>query len=484
MVVMARLSDHPTQGGQVIDWTPSLATTDAMAVAPPTGVIPSMMQAAHLALAKSKNRDGYTDSSWLCVAFELPAPFDVDAWTRTINFWLGRHGGMRNWFTADGDSEDMPIERHELAPEDVTFEPRYLPDEVTAEGMLDHVRQQMDVWAVPLGRLGYTFTAVVGDEKTIIYFGADHSYTDGVSVLLSLWELSTIYDCERSGTTPELPAVGSYPDYCVEERERADGFTAESKGVQDWLYFLMRGGDLPRFPVDLGMIPGTKVPLVPIYQELLSAELNDGYEIAVKDLGGTYAGGLYAACAMAAHEMAAATSYRCLNPVHSRWSDEWVAAMGWFINLVPLHVDIEPDDTFGSLARRTRQEFRDTKAAGDVPTLRVAEILAEYMNFDADSSDRPPIMSYLDGTMIPGHERWLEQNFWGLTGAGDDDDVYVWMMRMPASTYVTASCPDTPQAVHAVTSYFARVAAIVAEVARTGGDVPMGPAAILQPPVA
>jgi hypothetical protein len=36
--------------------------------------------------------------------------------------------------------------------------------------------------------------------------------------------------------------------------------------------------------------------------------------------------------------------------------------------------------------------------------------------------------------------------------------------------------------VHAVTSYFARVAEIVQEVARTGGDVAMGPAAILQPP--
>ena len=40
MVVMARLSDHPTQGGQVVDWTPSQATLDAMAVAQPTGVIP------------------------------------------------------------------------------------------------------------------------------------------------------------------------------------------------------------------------------------------------------------------------------------------------------------------------------------------------------------------------------------------------------------------------------------------------------------
>jgi hypothetical protein len=480
---MARLSDHPTQGGRVIDWTPNQATLDAMAVAPPTGVAPSMMQAAHLDLAKSKSREGYTDSSWLCVAFELPGPFDVDAWTRTIDFWLGRHGGMRNWFTADGDSEDTPLERHELRPDQIAFEPTFLPDEVTAAGMLDHVRELMDIWAVPLGRLGYTFTAVVGDEKTIVYFGADHSYTDGVSCLFTMWELTTIYDCQRAGTTPDLPEVGSYPDYCVEERERADSFDINSEGVQDCLYFLLRGGgELPSFPLDLGMTPGVKVPLVPVYQELLGKDQIHDYETAVKDMEGTYAGGLYAACAMAAHEMAAADSYRCLNPVHSRWSPEWMLAMGWFINLVPLHVDIEPDDTFASLVRRTRQEFRDTKAAGEVPTMRVVELLSEHLDFDSDSSDRPPIISYLDGAMIPGNEMWLERNFWGLTGAGDDDDVYVWMMRMPTSTYVTCSCPDTPQAVHAVTSYFARVAEIVQEVARTGGDVAMGPAAILQAP--
>ncbi len=483
MVVMARLSDHPTQGGRVVDWTPSRATLDAMATAPPTGVAPSLMQAAHLELAKAKNREGYTDSSWLCVAFEVPNPFDVDAWTRTINRFLRRHGGMRNWFTADGNDVDSPLERHELAPDDIVFEPTFLPEEVTAAGMLDHVRELMDVWAVPLGRLGYTFTAVIGDAKTVVYFGSDHSYTDGVSCLLSVWELSTMYDCELAGTEPDLPEVGSYPDYCVEERERAAGFDIESKGVQDWLYFLLRGGgELPRFPLDLGMTPGVKVPLVPVYQELLGEDLLHPYEAAVKDLGGNFAGGLYAACAMAAHEMAAAESYRCLNPVHSRWSPEWMLAMGWFINLVPLHVDIEPDDTFGSLVRRVRQEFRDVRDAGDVPTLRVAEILAEHLDFDAESSDRPPIMSYLDGSIIPGHERWLEQNFWGLTGAGDDDDVYVWLMRMPTRTYVTCSCPDTPKAVHAVTSYFARVAEIVQEVARTGGDVTMGPAAVLPAP--
>lgn len=485
MVTMARLSDHPTQGGQVIDWTPTQATLDAMAVAPATGVTPSMMQAAHLALAKSKQREGYTDSSWLCVAWELPGPFDVDAWTRGFNGWLRRHGGMRNWFTVESDAEDAEIVRHELAPDAIDFAPTIHPGEVTAEGMLDHVREQMDIWAVPLGRFGYTCSAVVGPDKTVVYVGADHSYTDGVSCLLSFWELSAFYEAARAGTEPDLPAVGSYPDYCVEERERADAFDVESKGVQDWLYFLLRGGgELPRFPVELGMTKGIKVPLVPVYQELIPADLDDAYAATVKDLGGTYAAGLYAACAMAAHEQAAATSYRCLNPVHSRWSPEWALAMGWFINLVPLHVDIEPDDTFASLVQRTRQEFSDTKEAGDVPTLRVAEILADHMDFDADSSDRPPIMSYLDGAMIPGHERWAEHNFWGLTGAGDDDDVYVWLMRMPGRTYVTCSCPGTPQAVHAVSSYFGRVAEILQEVARTGADVPMGPAGILEPPAA
>ena len=76
--------------------------------------------------------------------------------------------------------------------------------------MLDHVHEQMDLWAVPLGRLGYTFTAVVGAEKTIVYFGSDHSYTDGVSCLLSFWELTTIYDCER-GTRRTSPRWARIP---------------------------------------------------------------------------------------------------------------------------------------------------------------------------------------------------------------------------------------------------------------------------------
>ena len=57
-------------------------------------------------------------------------------------------------------------------------------------------------------------------------------------------------------------------------------------------------------------------------------------------------------------------------------------------------------------------------------------------------------------------------------------------MRMPGRTYVTCSCPGTPQAVHVVSSYFGRVAEILQEVARTGADVPMGPAGILEPPAA
>jgi hypothetical protein len=483
VVIMARLSDHPAHGGTVIDWTPTQATLDAMAAAPPTGIAPSMMQATHLALAKSKHREGYTDSSWLCVAWELPGPFDVDAWTRTLTRWARRHGGMRNWFTVESDEPDSEIRRHELAPEQLAFEPTIHPGEVTPEEMRDHVRAQMDEWAVPLGRLGYTCTAVSGPAKTVVYVGADHSYTDGVSSLLTFWELNAIYDCERAGTEPDLPEVGSYPDYCIEERARADRIDVEAPGVQDWLYFLLRGGGrLPRFPLDLGMTPGVKVPIVPVYQELLSGDLDDAYAATVEELGGTYAAGIYASCAMAAHELGAATSYRCLNPVHSRWSPRWAVAMGWFINLVPLHVDIEPDDTFGSLARRTRQEFRDTREAGEVPTLRVVEILSEHMEFDADSSERPPVMSYLDGFKVPGHERWLEHDFWGLTGAGDDDDVYVWLMRMPGRTYVTCSCPGTAQAQHAVSSYFARVAEILQEVARTRGDVAMGPAGVLEPP--
>lgn len=477
---MARLSDHPTQGGTIIDWTPTAATLEAMALAPATGVTPSLMQASHLALAKGKEREGFADSSWLCSAFQLHGPFDVDAWTRTTNTWIARHGGLRNWFTTEDDGE---IARHELAADQVAFAPEVVAEGASAEEVLAHVHAQFDVWAVPLGKIGYTFTAVVGPDQTIMYFGGDHSYLDGFSVLLLFWELNTIYEAELAGTVAELPAVGSYPDYCVEERELADRFELSSEAVQYWLRFVLEGG-LPTFPLDLGMAPGEKVPCVPVYTELLEDGLDVAYEATVKDLGGTFPAGLYAACAMAAHELGAASSYRFLNPVHSRWSEEWLPAMGWFVNLVPIHIPIEPDDTFGSLARRVRQVFREAKVAGDVPTLRVVEIISEFIEFQADSADRPPIVSYLDGNIIPGHERWDAQDSYGLTGAGDDNDVYQWVNRMPGHTYVTCSCPGTPQAVHAVTSFFARAAEILQEVARTGADVPMGPAGILGPPPA
>ena len=479
---MARLSDHPTQGGKVIDWTPTQSTLDAMTTAPATGVTPSLMQITHLALAKGKAREGFTDSSWLCSAFELEGPFDVDAWTNTVNTWVARHGGLRNWFTLEDDDE---IARHELPPDQVAFEPSVFSEHVTPTEMLEHVHAQFDIHAVPLGRLGYTFTAVVGDDKTVMYFGGDHSYLDGFSVLLLFWELNTLYDCERAGTVADLPPVGSYPDYCVEERALADTFELLSPGVQYWLEFAIKGGGaLPTFPLDLGIPKGVKVPCVPVYTELLDNGLDVAYEAAVKDLGGTFPAGLYAACAMAAHEMGAATSYRFLNPVHSRWSPEWIPAMGWFVNLVPLHIDIEPDDTFASLAQRVRQVFKESKVAGEVPTLRVIEIINEFIEFSADSADRPPIVSYLDGNIIPGHERWDIQNSYGLTGAGDDDDVYQWINRMPGHTYVTCSCPGTPQAVHAVQSFFQRAAEILQQVAITGADVPMGPAGILEPPAA
>ena len=476
---MARLSDHPTQGGTIIDWTPTDATVAAMATAGPTGVTPSLMQASHLALAAGKAREGYTDSSWLCAAFELPGEFDQDAWTRTINAWVARHGGLRNWFTSEADGS---IARHELPADQVEFAPATIEEGATAEGMLAHVHALFDIHAVPLGRLGYTFTAVVGDEKTVMYYGGDHSYLDGFSVLLLFWELNLLYDAERGGAPADLPPVGSYPDYCVEERALADTFEILSPAVQYWLEFAIKGGGaLPRFPLDLGVPHGTKVPCVPVYVELLDDGLDVAFETAVKDLGGTFPAGLYAACAMAAHELGGATSYRFLNPVHSRWSPEWIPAMGWFVNLVPIHIEVDPDDTFVSIAQRVRQVFRDAKVAGDVPTLRVVEIISEFIEFSADSPDRPPIISYLDGNIIPGHELWDERNSYGLTGAGDDDDVNSWVNRMPGHTYVTCSVPGTPEAVHAVTRFYERAAEILREVATTGADVPMAPAPLGAP---
>lgn len=451
---MTRLEDHETVTGEAWILRPSARTKEAMINAPRSEAAPSYLQAAHLDLRRAMERIDKRDASWLSIAFEREGRVDPDLMARTLTSWVRRHGVLHGWFTAT----DAGYDRHDLAVGDIEFvaEPAGHVDDAVALRAL--VGPLFDEACTPFDTLGYAMVTVVGDERSAIYLGQDHSYSDGVSCMIAFTEINEIYEAHLEERLPQLPKVVSYTDFAQHEREAASRVTIEHPAVAYWANYAMRDlGILATFPMELGLAPGQQQPLVPVRVELLDGPGTDALEALARQHGATFPAMLYAACAIAARDLAGHSAYRFLNPVHTRTVDEQLPAMGWFVNLTPIHVDVSAHDDLTAVALRVRETFRSARVCADVPVLRVMELVKEVFGFESDSTERPPIVSYLDGRMIPGHERWDDQRFFGLTGGGDDDDVNVWLNRMPSGTHVMCSVPHTVTAVGNVRAFFEHV---------------------------
>lgn len=464
---MTRIETHPTIAGQLVVWEPSEATLTAVAATPGNGQAPSYMQETHIGLRKAMEREAKQDASWIGFAYDLDAPIDIDAMGRAVTAWVRRHGVLQGWFHDTGDG----YERHQMRPEDITFVPRVVGQAATEAEAREFVATYVDSRCHPMDRLGYGFAAVIGDDGSVMYGGQDHTYSDGFSILIAYEEVSVLYATELGADPVELPAVGSYLDYAVQEREEAQGVDREHPAVAHWMNFAMKDlTGVPRFPMDLGIDKGDKRPIKPLRVDLLSEAESDALEAIAREGDATFPALVYAACALAARDLAGRSSYRFFNPVSTRTTAERFFSMGWYINVMPIHLDVPADASLLDVARTTRAAFREGKVSQQVPAVRVLEVLSEMFGFDANSTDRPRIVSYLDGRKIPGQDQWLERRFFGLTGGGYDDDVNVWLNRMPAHTYVTCSIPDTEVAIANVEKFFHYVRDLLrAELAAASG---------------
>lgn len=463
---MTRLEEHPTSTGRLVAWVPTARCRAAIAAAHGTGRRGSYMQESHIDLRLAMEREHKHDASWIGTAFDMPADLDLAAFGRVFTTVARRHGMFHGWFTVTDDGYDWT----ELAEQDIEFEVVDLGTADTEQQVQQFVLDQLTERCTPIDGLGYQLCGVVGADRCVLYLGQDHIYTDGFSVIILFAELMQTWQAQQAGTTPDLLPVGHYLDYAEQERARAEAADHDHPAVQYWVDFALEAPDemIPRFPLDIGLAPGQKTPLAPNRVDLLDADQDVALDRLAKDHECTFPSLVYAACALAAHELAGKPWFRFVNPVHTRTGDEWLTAMGWFINVVPVHCDVSDEDDLFTVGRRMRQALRDCRVAADLPALRVMEIISETLGlgFDSDSTQRPPIVSYLDGRILPGQEFWEEHRFFGLTGAGDHDDVNVWINRMPTQTYVMCAVPDTEQAQGAVTALFTRARDILLDALR------------------
>ncbi|WP_052189507.1 non-ribosomal peptide synthetase [Xenorhabdus sp. NBAII XenSa04] len=214
----------------------------------------------------------------------------------------------------------------------------------------------------------------LSDEEHVLLLTQHHIITDGWSVGILLRELSTLYRSalgKYSAPLPHLPI--QYPDYAVWQQKWLQGvvFTTQrdfwQKQLQDAPALLDLPTDYPRPPEQ--RYTGSHVP-VHLNADLLSA---------LKALGQrqntTLFMTLLAAWGIVLARLSGQDDIVIGTPVANRSQSELEGLIGFFVNTLPLRVELKSCDSVANLLTHVRERALAAYAHQDLPFEQLVEIL-------------------------------------------------------------------------------------------------------------
>ncbi|MGV0660690.1 condensation domain-containing protein, partial [Mycolicibacterium pulveris] len=346
--------------------------------------------------------------------------------------------------------------------------------EKTAAEWRDHILATPS----PLNWDCFRFGVIQRSDHFTFWMSVDHLHVDAMFMGLAFVEIHMMYAALVGGGAPiPLPEAGSYEDYCIRQREFTSSLTLDSPQVNEWIKFARgNNGTLPQFPLPLGD------PAVPCEGDLMTVQLmdekqSDRFESACIKAGARFIGGVFAATALAEHQLTGADTYYVITPTSTRSTQAEVMTTGWFTGTVPITVPVSPA-SFAETARAAQASFDSGLALAHVPFDRVLELAAAERGL---TPPKPgvPMISYLDATIAPLSPAVVAE--WnGLNGKiyselGAAHQVGMWINRFGNGTSVTLAFPNNPIARESVTRYVDAMKAMFVRVADGRGELAASP---------
>ncbi|MEE2032450.1 condensation domain-containing protein [Rhodococcus chondri] len=460
------LADYEISAGTLTEWLPCAAEEAWRADPRPA----SYIHEAHLRRSAG-GRGGSGRESWLGTAFEVSGPMDTETFRRALQRWIDRHEPLRSHATLAAVDEAVGgVVRRTAPPGKVSV--RFITHGRAEPATIrEHLHGLFDDYTTPHLWPAYVFATLEpdpGDETSnsassfTVFFGADHSIIDGYSIVLVSSEITALYEEERTGRTAELFPVGSYIDFGASERAGSTQLDDDHEAVRIWRRTLAEcGGDAPAFPLPIGHRPARVTP-----QQRLSERWFDDAEATLfaercRDAGAGFFAGALACLGQAAADLAGAERFRTVAPSHTRTGPMWAGALGWFVGLRPIDIDLSGDPDFVTLATRAARELHDTRSSARVPFDRVGELLGVPI--------RPRfVVSYMDVRFVPMAAQWPEWNARALRSRSYTHDVYVWLNRTPQGVNVSVRYPDNTVAAANVPRFLERTCELMHRVVDSG----------------
>ena len=202
-----------------------------------------------------------------------------------------------------------------------------------------------------------------------------HVAADGWSLPIFLGELAELYGAAREGRTARLAALPvQYGDYAVWQRERLAGAATE-RLLDFWTGHLAGAPQVLDLPTDRPR-PAERSLAGGGVDAALDAETAAALRRLGRERGATLFMVLLAAYATVLGRWAAQRDVVVGTPVAGRQRPEVEGLVGFFVNTLPIRVELPPGATFGELVERVRATTLAAYAHEEMPFERLVERLA------------------------------------------------------------------------------------------------------------
>jgi hypothetical protein len=450
------ISEYDARPGRLMEWRLHPATLAAAARAPLDMRPASFMQEGHVRTAALLRDVGVSAPTWLATAFDMPGAANLDAMQAVFMQWIARHETLRSGLRLVGDD----LQRFTLEDTSMSLQRVAVDDFAYGADVVGYLEERFDQATNPLVWPSYCLVTVSRDHDFTVYLAFDHTHVDGYSMALIAQEFHELYAAAVGGSCANLAAVGSHVDFSKAERDRSGSVDSDHEAVKHWSTFIRAcAGELPRFPLDLGVAPGELSRQTGVCESLLDAADAAAFDAACKVANGNVLAGILASAAITARQLSGEPVYRTIIPYHTRSQAQWSASLGWYIGLGPIELDTRQARHFNELMAMARDAARAAKPIADVPFLKIFSLL--------QTIPRPlSVISYIDGRRLPGASLWQAWNAQAFGKVSYGDEVYMWINRTLDGMYVTCRHPDTDRANANVAAYIAHLRSVLTAIAR------------------